>query len=259
MAATLLLAAASALLTPHARPHRPPPRPTAVTTDMRLPDALPRVPPSAWSKQAAVMFAASALLGPLCDGRHSAHDVLHYAEHSIAGPPWRLAVPPAGVLETCWWVPLAFGAAGVILGAAHPRLDRAWAGGAREPPGWPAVGLSISGFVGCYELSGALAEAAAARGGPHDWLSLDAPLLLIALAMFLTFERSLGGLFMMALLAVVGPAVEVQLINSFHLYEYTHPDAFGIPSWIAWVYAAGGPPNGALGRQVLHELSIREE
>ena len=37
------------------------------------------------------------------------------------------------------------------------------------------------------------------------------------------------------------------------------PDVAGIPTWIAWVYAAGGPPNGALGRQILHELNLREQ
>ena len=30
-----------------------------------------------------------------------------------------------------------------MLGAAHPALDRWWGGGARPPPGWPSVLLSI--------------------------------------------------------------------------------------------------------------------
>ena len=64
---------------------------------------------------------------------------------------------------------------------------------------------------------------------------------------------------MMALLAVTGPVAEIGLINQLHLYTYTHPDFLGIPSWITWVYAAGGPANGALGRQILHELSTRED
>ena len=71
------------------------------------------------------------------------------------------------------------------------------------------------------------------------------PLSLLAIASFLLFERSKGGLFMMALLALIGPAAEVGLINWLHLYAYTHADAAGIPSWIPWVYAAGGPANGA--------------
>ena len=44
------------------------------------------------------------------------------------------------------------------------------------------------------------------------------------------------------------------MAGALHLYAYTDPDLAGIPTWIAWVYAAGGPANGALGRQLLHEL-----
>ena len=50
------------------------------------------------------------------------------------------------------------------------------AGGPRPPPGWRTVLVSIGCFVACYELSGILAQAAAAQSGPHPWLSLDAPL-----------------------------------------------------------------------------------
>ena len=85
-----------------------------------------------WRQQAALMWCSAAALGPLCDGRHSAHDVLHYARDSIAGAPWLLRAPGGEVLlETCWWVPVAFGGAGVVLGAAHPALDRLWGGGPR--------------------------------------------------------------------------------------------------------------------------------
>ena len=92
---------------------------------------------------------------------------------------------------------------------------------------------------------------------PEPWvptMHFYAPLAAIAAGTFLIFERSRGGLFMMALLFVIGPVVEIGLINQVGLYEYTHPDFMGIPSWICWVYAAGGPANGALGRQVLSML-----
>ena len=203
------------------------------------------------------MWLSAAALGPVCDGRHSAHDVLHYASDSVAGAPWLLTLSGSStpILETCWWVPVAFGGAGVVLGAAHPLLDRAWGGGPREPPGWPTVLVAVASFVLCYDLSGELAQQAAERGGAHDYLALDVPLLACAVASFLAFERSRGGLLMMLLLATIGPAVEVVLINQLGLYAYTHPDFASIPSWITWVYAAGGPANGALGRQILHELT----
>ena len=212
-----------------------------------------------WLQQAGAMWISAALLGPVCDGRHSSHDVLHYATDSIAGAPWVIPSLDGGapLLETCWWVPVAFGGAGVVLGAAHPLLDEKWGGGPRPPPGWPAVLLNIACFVLCYELSGILAQAQAARG-THDYLALDLPLFVNAAALFLIFERSKGGLLMMALLFTIGPVVEVGLINLLHLYTYTHPDVAGIPSWIAYVYAAGGPANGALGRQILFELENKE-
>ena len=207
------------------------------------------------------MWLAAAALGPVCDGRHSSHDVLHYNADSILGPPWLFHAPGSEqvLLETCWWVPVAFGGAGVVLGASHPLLDRAWGGGLREPPGWPLVLVSIVAFVACYDLSGQLAQAAAAAdaSGAAHLLPVDLPLLCCAVGFFVLFERSRGGLLMMVLLAAIGPATEVGLINQLHLYAYTHPDVAGIPTWIPWVYAAGGPPNGALGRQVLHELTTR--
>ena len=62
-------------------------------------------PRSVWVQQAGAMWVAAALLGPVCDGRHSAHDVLHYATDSIVGPPLLLQMGGQVVLETCWWLP----------------------------------------------------------------------------------------------------------------------------------------------------------
>ena len=123
----------------------------------------------------------------------------------------------------------------------------------RSSPSPPTVAVAVALFVACYDFSGQLAEQAASAG-VHDWLTLDAPLAAIAIATFVVFERSPGGLFMMFLLFIIGPVVEVGLINQLGLYAYTDPDFMGIPSWICWVYAAGGPANGALGRQVLAAL-----
>lgn len=57
--------------------------------------------PGLLAQQALVLFSASAILGPLCDGLHSAADVLHYKNPSVqlhldfGGASWGL--------ET-WWV-----------------------------------------------------------------------------------------------------------------------------------------------------------
>ena len=87
-------------------------------------DAQEWPPPSVWLQQAGAMWVTAALLGPVCRLRRQAFGarcaslVLHYASESIAGPPLLLKMGGQVVLETCWWVPVAFGGAGLVLGAA---------------------------------------------------------------------------------------------------------------------------------------------
>lgn len=66
----------------------------------------------------------------------------------------------------------------------------------------------------------------------HDWLLVYA------------------GLFMAVLTAVTGPITEVFLINKLGLYHYSHPNVWGVPTWIPWVYFCGSPAVGNLGRKV---------
>jgi hypothetical protein len=198
-------------------------------------------------------------------------------------------------LETCWWVPLLFGGAAVILGIGHPTLDAIGYGtkgpssGNRikslemggvnwmehdckdssdhlsrallpktpelqnsktddasrdslptafikeEPsggyaPSWLFVLASIALFAVQYDLSGLLAEKA--TNGQLSWLTVNVVLAGTAIAHWGTFDRTRNGLFWAALTAVVGPLVEIGLIDGLHLYQYTHPDVFSIPIWI---------------------------
>jgi hypothetical protein len=130
----------------------------------------------------------------------------------------------------------------------------------RPAPGWVSTMAVVACFCACYELSGSLAQAEALRGsGSADHLLMvDAPLFAVAAAIFAAFERTAGGAFMAVLTAVAGPAVEIGLINIFHLYTYSAPDFLGIPSWIPWVYATGSPAVGALGRQCLSVLEKQD-
>ena len=196
------------------------------------------------------MASASAVLGPLCDGLHSQWSVLKYTA----------PLPPLSILswqlETTWWTPLLFAVAGVILGVSHPVLDAAFP--AEEPrhgrqPSWGVVLLGIAGFVGQYYASARL-------DGPLEGVTLgplpalDLLLAAAAIAQWAVFDGSRQGAGMAALTAVAGPAVEVALIH-LGLYSYSHPQLFGpIPTWIAWVYAAGGPAVGNLGRKVSAKL-----
>jgi hypothetical protein len=65
---------------------------------------------------------------------------------------------------------------------------------------------------------------------------------------------------MSALTALGGPALEVFLINVLGLYSYSHPVLLGaVPTWIAWVYFAGGPAVGLLGRRVRASLAGQQK
>ena len=92
----------------------------------------------------------------------------------------------------------------------------------------------------CYE-PGVLAQAAAS-GAPREIGQLDVPLLVNAAAIFLIFERSWGGLFMMVLLATIGSAVETQLMARSTLRvqrprRRRHPDVDRVGVRCRW------PPN----------------
>ena len=238
---------------PHLCAAPPPPPPAAAS----------KYNSGVWREQLLVMFGAAAVLGPLCDGCHSRHNVLHY-ETTFLAAPLHLGIEGFYQLETEWWVPLLFGVAGIILGASHPLLDVATYGRPRPPPGWRNTLLCIACFVLCYELSGVLDEAAAARaltrGAPElteRLAAIDVPLTVNALAIWAIFERTPGGAIMALATAVGGPLIEVGLINVLGLYHYSHPDLAGIPLWIPQVYAAGAPAVGNLGRQVQYELQLR--
>eukprot|EP00899_Mesostigma_viride_P022298 jgi/Mesvir1/3252/Mv16391-RA.1 len=192
-------------------------------------------------EQSIAMFSGSAVLGPLLDGEHSNHNVLHYAK------PAMIHVGPYFALETCWWVPVMFGIAGVILGVSHPFLDTVWGGpqsdasaSSNETPrnmrrnttylSWLYVNACIGLFAMQYSLSGTLDAAVAAGDAPR--VCVDLILATTGVAMWFIFDRTKGGLLMAALTAVAGPVLEIILINQLQLYQYTHPDILGIPTWI---------------------------
>ena len=98
-----------------------------------------------------------------------------------------------------------------------------------------------------------LISSQAARGHlPYH--SIDVFLLLWAAGAWAYFDKTYQGLVIAGAAAVGGPIIEIVLINVFHLYTYTNPDIFGIPSWIPWVYACGGPAVGNLSRTARGKL-----
>lgn len=183
-----------------------------------------------------------------------------------------LLVLHMGDLVPCRWVPVLFGVAGVILGVGYPYLDDivqtpvdspAQASVLRARGSWGWVHLCISLFVIQYWLSGVLDQWLAGQDLQEVQSTLgtisqrvpDVVLLTYAGAHWWVFDRTHQGLAMSLLTAVCGPGIEVALINMLHLYHYSHPSLWGVPTWIPWVYFCGGPAVGNLGRRVWHQLN----
>lgn len=201
-------------------------------------------------------------------------------------------VNETGVLETGWWVPPLFGVAAIIIGYGTTSLDavgirreirqfreaeiRRGVKGAdpnvrrtkdlideckAKPamgfkPGWLAVNVCISTFAFQYLASGILAspQSPFLNDGFVPYHGIDVILCVWGVLTWYLFDGTSQGLFMASLTAVAGPAAEITLINVLHLYEYSHPDVFGIPTWIPWVYFCGAPAVGNLSRQVRNVL-----
>ena len=150
-----------------------------------------------------------------------------------------------------------FALAGVILGVGHPLLDQQpWAGGAPRgsaDPTWAWVLAGITCFVLQYWSSGGL-DARMLGASLAGLPALDALLLATGALHWWAFDGTRQGLGMACAAAVTGPLLEVLLINQLHLYSYAHPQLFGVPTWIPWVYFCGSAAVGNLGRKVSSEL-----
>ncbi|CAN0257756.1 unnamed protein product [Ascophyllum nodosum] len=168
-----------------------------------------------------LMAASGALLGPNLDNYHSAFGVLTYKN------PTTLYVAGHALVTTDWWVPPLFAVAGAGIGALYiifdalletPRVQR--------QPAWRNVFLAISLFSFQYYLSGLLV----ANGCPRGLLVVC--LAVIAERTFKIFDDTRAGLVVSIAAAVLGPLIEVFLINVLGLYIYNGADLLGVDSWI---------------------------
>ncbi|MCX5867195.1 MAG: hypothetical protein NT009_06895 [Proteobacteria bacterium] len=184
-------------------------------------------------------FLSGALIGQLVDFAYPLSGSLHYFR-----PIWKLESP---ALEVCWWIPILYGVAGVILVVGYPLLDRRFG---QKPiggfnPSWGFILASILYFVAQFYAGPFLSS----TGISHIWTF--AFTMLTGLLCWWLFDRTKAGVCMMALTATLGPLLELSMINVLDLYAYTGPDVFGIPLWILGAYICGCPPNGNLGRKYL--------
>lgn len=151
-----------------------------------------------------------------------------------------------------------FAVAGIILGLGVPFLDgilpQSRPQGGRNPS-WAFVLTNISVFVTLYWASAVLESPLLGVTAFGTIPALDLTLCWAAFLAWTIFDATPQGLFMASLTAVCGPLIEIALIKGGDLYQYAHPSVVNaVPSWIAWVYFAGGPAVGNLGRKVADEL-----
>lgn len=188
---------------------------------------------------AGLAFLSGALLGQAVDFAYPLFGTLHYHKPT-------LQIPSLGI-EFVWWIPILYGTAAVILMIGYVLLDR-WTkqiprGGFN--PSWRFVLASI----GCFSVQFYGGPFLSGIGLPNVGLFFIT--ILTALLVWWVFDRTYGGLFMLCLVATLGPLLEFTMINVLNLYHYTSPDLFGLPLWILGAYMCGAAPNGNLARKYL--------
>jgi len=188
---------------------------------------------------AGLAFLCGALMGQLVDFSYTIFGALHYH--------WPTFQIPSLGIEFCWWIPVLYGTAGVILWMGYVLLDRKFKQRPRGGfnPSWRFIFASILFFAVQF------------YGGPfffsigvsNFWLVFI--MISTALLVWWVFDRTYGGLVMFCLAAILGPMLEYTMINVLNLYYYIRPDIFGLPLWILGAYMCGAAPNGNLARKYL--------
>jgi hypothetical protein len=181
----------------------------------------------------------SAPLGTLLDNFHGLFSVLEYnaafSSIEIDFPGTTLAV-----LKTSAWTPFLFSYAGAMMTYLLFIFEKQTKF-IVVPETWSRVFLGI-GLFGLQYLLSAILDS---QHIPNILIHC----ILITTAILGTITNKFihkPGLILAILTMLVGPIVEILLINSFHLYEYTHADILRICSWIPWIYFLGASAVGML-------------
>jgi hypothetical protein len=143
--------------------------------------------------------------------------------------------------EQPFWVPILFGSATISIGISHPFMDQ-WIGPKRRRlKTWPKVIFANSCFLLLYAMSGFLTLPS---GG-----SRDSVLALGAIAIWVSFDRTIQGIFLALNTALFGTLVELSLtqFGAFY-YDPSVANFHGVPSWLPWLYVAASVSVGNLGR-----------
>ncbi len=179
-------------------------------------------------KNIAVIFIVGGIVGATCDGFHSHQNILAYSNE------W--------ILKMAWWVPLLFAGATLTVAYGHLLFDYLFIV-PKKKPGWPRVIIGLASFVLVYAASAYLP------------VENDAKILILdmaIIAMWLIFNRNWQGVIEMIITAILGCAMEITLVanGSFH---YLHPNIWGIPYWLPFLYGAASIGVGNWARQLAYK------
>jgi len=138
------------------------------------------------------------------------------------------------LFQTAWWVPFLFGGATVGIGLTHCKLDY---GRGRF------FGSLVFLILACLVTAFLKTENFQKAG-----------LLFILYAVSWWFFSRTGWSLLLAVgTAFIGSAFE-SFLGYLGLYHYTHPDFFGIPLWLPFLYLHVSQAGGYLGRILLKRL-----
>jgi len=163
----------------------------------------------------ATCFCLGAVLGTLLDGIHVYGDAESYPDPLLG--------------RWAWFVPLEFGAAGVLAGALIPGLERLV--GPPRPPHWTLTVriAELALLVAAYNSTVVLADA-------PEVVTLG---LLALLAGRLLLRPERGDWAYALIAAIAGPVAEA-VISATGAFDYADPDFAGIPMWLPALWANGG-------------------
>ena len=171
-------------------------------------------------RRTVILFLLGATLGTFGDWMHVMSHTLGYP-NPIAPIPWT---------GQPFWVPFLFGFAVLSTGQAHLASRSFFCIPPREVPFSTVITGAIA-FLVLYGLSGSL---------PHNIGNIrDLVLSIGALSIFIFFDRTIHGLMLGLITALIGTTVEI-LLTRLGVFSYSpyFQNLFGVPTWLPWLYLA---------------------
>ena len=171
------------------------------------------------------LFLLGATFGTMLDALHVHSGVERY--------------PMPVLFGLAWWVPLLFGAAAVAIGYSHPAVDPLLHR-ERPPRRLSSSFAELTWLLLAYLISASALESIVKAG----------LLFLIYFNFWLLTGGGWQSLLLSLVTAITGTLIETILVAS-GAFSYLHPDVFGVPYWLPFIYACASLAVGDLGRSLM--------